>query len=202
MDFSDVISVGALLVAGGGLCFTWQSSRRSKRAEERALAAEMRSDASEKRAIEAAEKAERQEKHALWGRAVTALNELVTCDARSQEVRSRLTQLRISLTELGDGLNQEVYPGLDEYFALTHGITALHYDRSLAQMEGKPSTTEVIWEAHKPIVDWLSACIQNFRLLRSSEPGPELMEQLGQSLANYREVHQQLKERASFRDGE
>lgn len=198
MDTSDVIAIAALAAGLTGLFFTWRGDRRSKRAEARADGAETRAKAAELRAIKAVEDAERQERKSLWGNVVIALNEMVTQNALSAEIQGLLTKLRISLTELVDGISEEDYPNISEYTGLAHGITALHYEASLAQLSGKEHTSENVWRAHKPVIDWLSACIQNFRLLRNSEPSPELREQLSTSLQNYREVYEKMASRSEL----
>lgn len=193
METSDVIALFAVLIAGCSLAFTWKNHALAREAEKRAIASEMRSEASELRSIEAFEKAEKQERRGYWNRPIEAFGRLVTCHAMDEKAQDRLADCRLALMSLLDHVSEEEYPGIGDYIPLTHGITALHYEKSLLAMKGKPKTIETISEAHEPIVQWLSACISNLRVLQNSENSEDLRAALGRSLQNYRDVYRQLK---------
>lgn len=193
METSDLIAAFALLIAGGSFVFTWKNHSLARQSEKRAVAAELRADASEARAIEAFDKAEKQERRSYWNRPIEAMGRLVTCHAMDEKTQDRLAECRLALMSLSDHVSEEEYPGIGDYIPLTHGITALHYEKSLQKMKGKPATVDLISKAHEPVVDWLSKGINNLRVLQNTENSEELRESLARSLENYRDIYSQMK---------
>lgn len=196
METSDIIATIALAIAFGSLLFTWRNHVLAQEAEKRAIAAELRASASEIRAIEAAEKAEKQERRGLWNRPIEALGQLVTKHGLEKETPDLIAQARIALMFLSDNLSEEDYPGIGEYLGITHGITAMHYEKSVAAMEGSPKSVEVMSRVHAPVAEWISASISNLRLLQNSELDDDLRSKLTESLDNYRDIFRDMRGRS------
>lgn len=199
MEISDIIAGLALLASAISLVFVWlghnranRADIRAKEADERAKKADARAERADERAIKAAEKSEEQERRRLWNRSIEALGALVTSTANDEPTPIRLAEARMALMSLVDELSEEDYPGIGDYMALTHGITAKQYEKSAAAMNGKPKTVDVVSKAHEPVVHWLSAAISNLRRLRNSQQSDNLKKDLAESLNDYRIVYKNL----------
>lgn len=196
METSNVIALGALTIAIGSLIFTWRSHVLARGAEKRAIMAELRASASEIRAIEAAEKAEKQERRGLWNRPIEALGQLVTKHGLEKETPDLIAQARIALMFLCDNLSEEDYPGIGDYLGITHGITAMHYERSIDAMAGEAKSVDVLSRAHAPVAQWLSTSISNLRLLQNSEIDDDMRSKLAESLSNYQDIFREMSGRS------
>lgn len=189
----NLLSIVALCISSlGGLCalagvvFTAIASHRAGKAERRAVKAE-------ERAIESDQRAAASARRELWSAAIIALNEMVTYHAHSPEIQSKLTQLRISLMELADGLDKEQYPKLGEYLALIHGCTALMYERSLYELRELGDAPNEVMSSHGKVIDWLGANISNLRLLRGMGPGEPAAEVIQKGMENLTQIYETLR---------
>lgn len=199
-----VMSIIALIMSGlGSLCalvgviFTANATLKAQKADQRADKAESRAERSEQRAIKAEKWAEEQRQSTLWGNAIAGLQEMVSFHAMTPEIPTKIMNLRIALTELSDGLPEDEFPRVDKYMAGIHGVTALLYERSMFRVANEDGSVDSISSAHEPIVDWLSACIGNLRLLRRTTNAGKRDEWINGGITNCEENLQTLKEQKS-----
>lgn len=151
-----------LAVVGGlaglaGLGISIKAERRAGQAEQRAGAAEQRQ---------------------LWTEAIMAAHDLVSVNVFAEDMKPQLVRLRAAETELIDGLPEGTYGRISEWLAHEHQRLsyALHY--TYVEQEGKPLTTENVFNAHKKANTAAAALVSNLRYFRKMQPGKQLDEEM------------------------
>ena len=164
MGFSELMSlVGTITAVVGGLAGL-AALVISIRADRRAGRAEKQSDESRQRA--------------LWSELIVAMQEIVGVNVIHQDVRPVLVRVRTAMTELVDGMPAGEYADLDRWLSAEHRVVNLLLERAVVSLNKANPSIEDIEAAHRPANDWASGFVNNLRVARKTQAGPEVNKEI------------------------
>lgn len=162
---SFVVSVGSLVVALGSVAATVVGivlvNRRARVAERISLEAR-----DETRALRV---------DSLWSAHIESVHAMLTLDPASSPVKAELQRLRVTATELIDGLPD--WDGLGRWLGAEHAVCSAHMREAMDHSKPNDTVDERV-ALLRPGQDWTMAYIINLRRFRSTGKDPEALRSL------------------------
>lgn len=167
----------------------------SVRADRRASQADKRATDADQRAIRAEDEGTRARQRELWSEVISAMQDVVGANVLAQDLRPILVRVRSSMMELVDGATSDHYKRLDEWMSVEHKVINGLLEQTTLKLSGSGHSMKQIEDAHHPPNEWAMTFINNLRVARKLEPGPEVETGIEEMIAAGEKALSQLPQR-------